>query len=162
MSRLQNLAPPLKTIAVIAAWAIVHLPSVAGQGLGGSATIKVSVVDPSGGAPAAAPIEIQNRVSGYRRAGSADQAGALQCTNVPFNSYHLTISASGFQTFERDVAARTSVPISLAIKLNLASSFSSISVESGPAMIESTPTAHAAVDSSLIQQLPIQNQSTGF
>lgn len=150
-------------ICMVVGSLLLHSPPANGQGLGGSATIKGTVADPSGGALVGAAVEVRNRLSGYRRTTATDQTGSFQFPNVPFNSYRFAITVIGFQTFEQDVMARTSVPIVLTVTMSLAAASSSISVEgSGQAIIETTATAHAAVDSSLIQQLPIQNQATGF
>src|SRR5438552_14093388 len=72
------------------------LPAARAQTLGSSGTISGSVVDPSGAIVPGATVEIQNPVSGYRRSTAKDGSGHFQFTNVPFNPYHLGVTAAGF------------------------------------------------------------------
>ena len=58
----------------------------------------VSVLDPSGAAIAGATVEIQNPVSHYKQTAQTDDQGNFEFDNVPYNNYHLSANASGFQT----------------------------------------------------------------
>ena len=138
------------------------LPS-SGQSLGISGTIQGTVLDPSGAVVGGATLLLGNPVSGFQRTTTTDQAGQFHFTNIPFNPYSLTVTASGFGPLQRDVEVRTSVPIDMKLTLQVASSSSSVTVSAeAPELIEQTPTAHTDVDRSLIDQLPIENQSIGL
>ena len=63
-----------------------------------SGTIRGSVVDPSGAAIAGATVQIQNPVSHYSTETKTDSQGNFVFHNVPYNNYHVTASASGFQS----------------------------------------------------------------
>ena len=63
-----------------------------------SGTIRGTVLDPSGAAIAGATVEIQNPVSHYSQSAKTDTQGTFSFDNIPFNNYHLTAAASGFQS----------------------------------------------------------------
>ncbi len=70
-----------------------------------------TVTDPSGAVVANAAVTMHNPVSGFERAATTDAAGNFSFPNVPFNPYHLTVTASGFAPFAQDVDVRSSVPV---------------------------------------------------
>ena len=72
-----------------------------------------SVTDPSGAAVPGATVSIQNPVSGYFRSVISDTAGHFQFTNLPFNSYHLSVSANGFGSVTADALVASTVPVDL-------------------------------------------------
>ena len=78
------------------------------------------VKDPTGGVMVAVTVDISNPVSGFKRSATTDAAGRFVFRNLPPNGYHLTVGAQGFDTFERDVAVRSGVPIDLDVTLKLA------------------------------------------
>ena len=61
-----------------------------------SGAIEGVVKDPSGAAIAGAMVEISYSVSGFNRTTTTGTDGAFRFTNVPFNSYHLMVTADGF------------------------------------------------------------------
>lgn len=80
--------------------------------------------------------------------------------NVPFNPYHLSVTAAGFAAFTGDVDVRSAVPVTLEVRLKLATSATSITVEAGGGLIETEPAAHTDVDTGLIEKLPLESQSS--
>ena len=120
-----------------------------------------SVLDPSGAVVAGATIEIENPVSQFQKTATTDSAGTFTISNIPFNPYHLTITAPGFAPYSQDVDLRSPVPISLKINLQLATAVQSVTVESnGTDLIENDPTFHTDVDRSLIEKLPLESSSS--
>jgi len=85
--------------------------------LGNSGSIEGTVKDPSGAAVGSATVEISYPVSGYTRTVNVGSDGSFRFTNVPFNPYHLVVTASGFAPFTQDVDVRSSVPVTLQIGL---------------------------------------------
>jgi hypothetical protein len=151
----------------MAAWAFFLLSLFAlpmfGQTLGSSGTVKGTVLDPSGAILRGAVVDLQNPVSGYQRTTTTDEAGRFEFTNVPFNPYHLSVSAPSFQAAQQDVTVRTSVPIDLKLTLAIATATSQVTIHAeSSGLIEQTPVSHTDVDSSLIAKLPIQNPSIGL
>jgi hypothetical protein len=132
------------------------------QGLS-SGTIRGSVLDPSGAAVKGATVEIRNPVTDYSRSVQTDDQGSFEFANIPFNPYHLSVTAPGFAANQQDVDVRTPVPVNLKVGLKLGIETTAVTVQAEASdLLETTPTAHTDVGRQLIQTLPIQNQSTGF
>ncbi len=58
-----------------------------------------------------ATVEIQNPVSRYDKSVQTDAQGNFEFDNVPYNNYHLSASAKGFQGGEQDVNVRSPLPV---------------------------------------------------
>ena len=54
---------------------------------------------------------IHNVVSGLDRTTKTDSSGNFSFTNVPYNPYHLTVTAPGFASQAQDVDVRSAVPV---------------------------------------------------
>jgi Carboxypeptidase regulatory-like domain/TonB-dependent Receptor Plug Domain len=144
--------------------AIIFLTcTVWGQSVGNSGSINGSVVDPTGAVVANAKVEIRNPVSGLDRSTTTDSSGKFAFTNIPFNPYHLVVTAEGFAAIVQDVEPRSAVPISVAIKLQVAGSTTAVTVEAeGGDLIENDPTFHTDVDKNLFDKLPLESQSSSL
>jgi len=131
------------------------------QSVGNSGAIEGTVVDPTGAIVPKARVEIQNPVSGFDRSVLTDSSGKFEFTNVPFNPYHLTVTAEGFASYVQDVEPRSSVPVTVSVKLQVAGSTTSVTVaaEAGD-LIENDPTFHTDVDKNLFDKLPLESQSS--
>ena len=90
------------------------------QSAGNSGSISGKVVDSTGAVVPKATVEIRNPVSGFDRSTTTDSAGRFEFTNIPFNPYHLSVTAAGFATYAQDVEPRSSVPVNVTIKLQVA------------------------------------------
>ena len=134
-----------------------------GQSIGNSGSINGSVVDPTGAVVPKATVEIHNPVSGFDRSTVADSSGKFAFTNIPFNNYHLAVKAEGFATYSQDVEPRSTVPVTVAIKLQVSGSTTMVTVEAaGGDLIENDPTAHTDVDKSLFDRLPLESASSSL
>jgi hypothetical protein len=138
------------------------LPGFAQSSSGSSGTIHGTVLDPTGASVKGAVVEIQNPVSHYIRSATTDAQGAFVFDNVPFNNYHLTASASGFQASVQDVTTRTAVPVELKISLQLGESKVTVDVEGSQDLLETVPTTHTDVDRALFDRLPLESQSSSL
>ncbi|MGB9472888.1 MAG: TonB-dependent receptor [Candidatus Acidiferrum sp.] len=128
---------------------------------GNAGSIEGVVKDPSGGAVVKATVEIENPVTGYTRTIATGTDGSFRFTNVPFNPYHLTVTAAGFEMFTKDVDVRSSVPANVPVALKVGTAVTSVTVEaSGGDLVENDPTFHTDVDRSLINNLPLENASS--
>ena len=126
-----------------------------------SGSVSGVVKDPSGGVLAGAKVEIADPVSGYNRETSTGAAGDFRFTNVPFNPYHLAVTAKGFAQSSQDVEVRSVVPISLDISLKLSTSTENITVEaSGADLVETESTPHTDMDRDLFDKLPLESKSS--
>jgi len=105
-------------------------------------------------------VEIQNPVSHYNRAATTDDKGYFEFDNLPFNNYHVSASAAGFQVGVEDVNVRTVVPAELKVSLQLGTSKTSVDVEGAQDLLETIPTTHTDVDRGLFDKLPLESQSS--
>ena len=136
---------------------------VLGQGLGSAGTVQGTVADPSGAVIPGATAKIYNPVTGFQRTASTDSSGGFSFTNVPFNPYHLTVTATGFTPYVQDVDLNSMVPVSLKITLELAGGKTTVTVTSEAAdLIEVDSTAHTDVDRTLFDKLPLESQSSSI
>lgn len=137
--------------------------AVWGQSVGNFGSINGTVVDPTGAVVAKATVEIRNPVSGFDRSVITDASGKFAFTNIPFNPYHLTVTAAGFATAVQDVEPRSAVPVNVAIKLQVAGSTTAVTVEAeGGDLVENDPTFHTDVDKNLFDKLPLESASSSL
>ena len=137
--------------------------ALSAQSMGSSGSVVGVVTDPSGGTVANAAVSMENPVSHYQNQVKTDSSGSFRFTNIPFSHYRLTVEASGFQTASKETDVRTSIPITLNIKVELSASTSSVTVTAdGGVLVESVPTAHTDVDEKQFSQLPITSTATGL
>ena len=127
-----------------------------------SGSVKGTVLDPSGAAINNATVTIQNAVSQYTRATQTDGQGNFGFTNIPFNNYHVSIAASGFQSGEQDLNVRSSVPSELKITLTLGETKTEVTVSEAGDLVETDSTAHTDVDRALFEKLPLESQSSSL
>src|SRR5437660_5386847 len=133
----------------------------AGQSLGTSGTIQVTVSDPSGAVIPGAVVEFQNPVGGYKQEQAADQNGCAIFRNVPFNPYHLTVTAKGFASNVQHVTLCSTVPVNLPISLAIESTTQTVEVQGGAAdLIELDSTFHTDVDRGLFDKIPLESASS--
>src|SRR5947209_2218522 len=133
------------------------------QELGGAGTVQGTVKDPTGGVMQSVEVKISNPVSGFNRTTATDAAGKFIFRNLAPNPYRLSVAAQGFQTLDRDVTVRTSVPIDIDLTLALAGATTAVEVVgTTETLLERDPTAHTDVDQSLIATLPIEAGSSGL
>ena len=129
---------------------------------GNSANVTGTVTDPSGAVVAGANISIHNPVTGFERSTTTDASGNFSFANVPFNPYHLAVSATGFGGYAQDIDVRSSVPLSVKISLTIAGSSSTVTVEGGGDLVENEPTFHTDVDRALFDKLPLESASSSI
>ncbi len=137
--------------------------SAAAQSSGAAGTIDGLVTDPAGAVIPGAKVELNNPLTGYKRAAVTDASGAFHFLNVPPNPYQVAVSATGFAVNAQDVAVRSSVPLALKVTLALAGEHATVTVEaSGVAMLENVPYAHNDVDRELYSKLPTSAPGNGL
>ena len=108
--------------------------------LGNAGSIEGAVKDPSGAAVANATVEISYGVSGFQRTTTTQSDGTFRFTNVPFNTYHAVVSATGFEPYTQDVDVRSGVPVNVQFGLKVGSSATTVTVEAtGGDLVENDP-----------------------
>jgi hypothetical protein len=148
--------------AFICLWITVTLIPIFGQSAH-SGTIRGAVLDPTGAAIKGAKVTIENPVSHYTRTiEKTDELGDFEFDNVPFNPYHLTVDAPGFNTQAQDVDVSSSVPIELKVGLQVGAVSNEMTVPGGGDLVEKDPTAHTDLDRGLFDRLPIESASSSL
>jgi len=135
------------------------MPVVQAQS-GNSTNVTGTVTDPSGAVIPGAAVTIHNPVSGFERDTTTDASGNFAIANVPFNPYHMTVSATGFAAYAQDIDVRSSVPVAVKISLQLAGSSSTVTVEASGDLLETDSTFHTDVDRALFDRLPLESASS--
>jgi Carboxypeptidase regulatory-like domain/TonB-dependent Receptor Plug Domain len=127
-----------------------------------SGTVRGTVLDPSGAAIGQATVQIQNPVSHYTQSAVTDSQGSFVLPNIPFNNYHMTATAAGFQTAVRDIDVRSPVPQDVKFSLSIGATVTTLDVEAAADLIETDPSTHTDVDRQLIDKLPLESQSSSL
>jgi hypothetical protein len=152
-----------RRIAVFALVLGLLFCGVSSKAQGNAGSIEGTVKDPSGSSVANATVEISYPVSGYTRTVVTGADGSFRFPNVPFNTYHLVVTASGFAPFTEDVDVRSTVPITVQIGLKIGTAATSVTVEAnGGDLVENESTFHTDVDRGLFDKLPLESASSSF
>jgi hypothetical protein len=129
---------------------------------GNSGTIHGTVLDPSGAAIPGAFVEIQNPISGYSNTVRSNAQGTFELDNIPFNNYHLSAKATGFQGSEQDVNVRSALPLEVKFAVKLGTANETVTVTEGGDLVETDPTTHTDVDRGLFDKLPLESASSSL
>ncbi|HEX3820466.1 MAG TPA: TonB-dependent receptor [Candidatus Sulfotelmatobacter sp.] len=148
-------------VSFLATLVLISVLGSNAQSVGNSGSVNGTVTDSTGAVVPNAKVEIHNPVSGFDRSTTTDGAGKFEITNIPFNPYHLTVSADGFNPYVQDVEPRSSVPVTVPIALQVTGSKTVVTVEEkGGDLIENDPTFHTDVDKELFDKLPLESASS--
>ena len=155
----------LKTLSICTVFVLGLLlffaSSPANAQLGNSGSLDGVVKDPSGGVVVGATVEMSNPVSRFSRQATTGNDGSFHFTNVPFNPYHLVVTAVGFNSYAEDVDLRSTVPTNLQISLKVGTEVTSVTVEAkAEDLVEKDPSFHTDVDTSLTDRMPLESQSS--
>ena len=131
-----------------------------GQSAANSSAIYGTVEDATGAVVVGATVKIHNPVSGLERTAQTNTTGGFEFTNIPFNPYHLTITAQGFVPSKQDVELRSIVPVTLTFTLTAAVAAQTVTVrEEAGDLVETDSTFHSDVDKSLLDRLPMPTEA---
>ena len=127
---------------------------------GSSGTVSGTVTDVTGAVVPGATVVISNPVSGYSRTVTTDANGTFSFPNLPYNPYRLTVTESGFVPTSTQTQVSTAIPITLPLKLRIASSNETVNVEAPVDLTETDPNFHTDVDRTMIDRLPVESPSS--
>lgn len=130
-----------------------------------TATLAGVVLDSQGAALPGASIHLSNTVSRFERLSVSAQDGTFNLTNIPLQTFRLTVSFPGFQTHSEDVDLRTNVPVQRSVVLQLASQDLTVDVSAvsdGTMVDASSSGTRAALSASFIEQLPVATGTRGL
>ncbi|HTQ59822.1 MAG TPA: TonB-dependent receptor [Candidatus Solibacter sp.] len=129
--------------------------------IGNSGSVEGVVKDPSGAVVPNATVEISDPVSGYDRTTTTGSDGTFRFTNVPFNGYHMVVTAAQFGVYTQDVEVRSTVPTAVQVGLKVGSTSTSVTVEAnGQDLVENESTFHTDVDRDLFVKVPLESASS--
>src|SRR5580700_10669526 len=128
----------------------------------GAGTVRGVVLDPSGAAVKAGSVEIQNPVSQYVRDTKTDDQGKFEFDNVPYNNYHASVNAPGFEGGEQDLNVRSPVPLDVKFALKIGTSKTSVTVTGGADLVETEAATHTDVDRLLFDKLPLESSTSSL
>ena len=126
------------------------------QNGGNSTSVTGTVLDPLNAVVPNAIVEIHNPVSGFSRTATTDSSGRFTIPNVPFNPYHLLVTAAGFALYAQDIDVRSVVPVNLSVTLKVGGSSESVTVEAAGDLLENDPSFHTDVDRNLFDRIPLE------
>jgi hypothetical protein len=163
MLRKRGLNLGLLALSAITGLLFLSPPSIL-RAQSNSGIIQGTVTDPSKAAIPGAKVRIENPVSHHVDEVQTDANGAFRIPNIPFNPYHLTVTAAGFSNFTQDVDVRSTVPISMDIALMVGSATTNITVtaENAIDLIEQDSTDHTDVDRGLFDKLPLESPTSSI
>jgi hypothetical protein len=149
----------IRRILSLATLLFAALPVFAAQG-GNAGSVQGTVTDPSGAVIPNAAVRLFNDRSGLDRTLTSDAQGQFTFTNIPFNTYRLSVTANGFESLSRSVDVRSVVGTSLQLSLEVAGGSQTVTVESSGDLIEADSTFHTDVDRDLFTKVPLESQSS--
>ena len=146
---------------VLAAFAVLFFVTSAVRldAQGSAGTVRGTVTDAAGAVISGASVTILNPVSRYTRQTKSDSQGHYEFTNLPFNPYHLSVGASGFNVSTQDVDIASVIPVAVTTALQVGTAATEVTVTASD-LIESDPTFHTDVDRRLFDKLPLESQSS--
>src|SRR5881296_3624797 len=128
-----------------------------------SGTIEGTVVDSTGAIVVGAMVEVRNPITGFEQTAVTDSMGTFRFANIPFNPYHLQVSQPGFAPAAQDVNVRSAVTVSIKVTLSVAGISETVQVEAGGQdILENVPYAHADVNISTLDKLPMFSPASGL
>jgi len=133
-----------------------------GQSVGNSTSLYGTVLDATGAVVVGATVKIHNPVSGLDRSAQTSTTGGFSFPNVPFNPYHLTVTAKGFAPYAQDVELRSLVPVAVNVTLQATVEGTKVTVrEEAGDLVETESTDHSDVDRSQLDHLPMPVETSG-
>ncbi len=126
-----------------------------------SGSVTGTVTDPSQAVVAGATVTLQNPVSGLSRTTITDSSGHYQFGNLPFDSYRITATASGFGGVKANAGVRTTVPVSLPISLKLAGTATTVTVQ-GENLNAISTNLETTLDRHTFEKVPLESQSSAL
>jgi hypothetical protein len=131
------------------------------QTAGNAATVTGVVTDASGAVVSGATVTLANAISGFTRTVPTDSTGAYTITNIPFNTYRLTVTAGALAPSTQTVDLQSFVPVTVNTALQVAGTSTTVEVTASSGdMVEADPVGHTDVDRDLFSKIPVESLSS--
>jgi Carboxypeptidase regulatory-like domain/TonB-dependent Receptor Plug Domain len=151
-----------RAAAIVAVAFGLSVGAAKAQSSGSSGSISGTVLDSTGAVVSNASVEIHNAVSGFDRSVVTNSNGSFTFPNVPFNPYHMKVTAVGFAPYAQDVEARSVVPVTVSVTLAVATFTDTVTVEDAGDLVENDPTFHSDIDKDLFDKVPLGSASSSM
>jgi hypothetical protein len=129
---------------------------------GNAGAVRGTVTDPTGAVIPGAMVHLVNVVSGLDRTITTDATGQFAFTNIAFNPYRISATATGFTPVSQTVDLRSTVGANLKLVLQIEAAASTVTVEASGDLVETDSTFHTDVDRELMDKLPMGSDSSGI
>lgn len=150
-----------KFLALLLLASAVCAAAHAAQTTANTGSIVGVVEDTSGAIIVGAQVHVDDPATGVSRSTTTDSNGAFSVANLPFNPYHLSVSASGFSAFTQDVNVRSGVAAQVTVHLPIGSAATTVQVTASD-LLETDSSFHTDVDRKTIDELPLESQSSSL
>jgi hypothetical protein len=129
-----------------------------------TATLAGRVFDPLADALPGAEIRLANPITGLERTATTGDDGSFHITNIPLQTYRVTIAFPGFRPEVRDVDLRTSVPVTFDVTLQVLPQTDTVVVSAAAErLVDATLTGtRTAVSLTMIDRMPAVTGSRGL
>ena len=130
-----------------------------------TATVAGRVLDPLGAVLPGAEIRLTNSITGFDTATVSGDDGTFNLTNVPLQTYRLSVVVQGFEPDTREVDLHTNVPLSLEITLPVATQQDAVTVLANDLnqLVDPTLTGtRTSVSRTIIEHMPAATGSRGL
>jgi hypothetical protein len=125
-----------KTFVFVTATVLVNL-NLAGQQV--TASIRGSVLDPSGATIPSAAVTAKQLETGLTRTATTDRDGAYVLVELPIGHYELEVRAKGFQTYlQQGITLDVNETATIGIHLKLGSETQQVEVRADASLVQST------------------------
>jgi hypothetical protein len=158
--RLRSLWSSALFILVCGLLMSLSAPFAAAQSTGGR--IRGTVVDPSGGAIAAAKVTLTNEATHATRDAEAGANGEYIFLEVPVGSYEINAQSTGFKKYVRKgIALNLNEVLNLDITLQVGAAVETVEVTGAPPLVDTSSTQlGAVVNERSISELPMAQRDT--
>jgi hypothetical protein len=129
---------------------------------GNAGPVRGTVTDSTGAVVPNATVHLSNEVSGLDRTETSGADGQFEFSNVPFNTYRISVAAEGFAASSKSFVLRSSVGESIKLVLQVAAASSTVTVEATGDLIETDPTFHTDVDRDMFIKVPMESESSSL
>ncbi len=99
-------------------WLLAVLFAAGQFGPANTGELRVTVTDPTGAA-LPGPVDVANQASDFHQKLDTDAAGVLVLRRLPFGSYRIAVSRTGFDDASRIVEIRSALPTEFHLTMNL-------------------------------------------
>ena len=127
---------------------------------GGNAAVSGTVTDPSGAVIAKANVTMTRLGTEEKRTAATNESGQFSIPTLPPASYRLTVEASGFKTYVRDMTLLADQSAGVPVQMQLGQAAETITVESSAVLVNTvTPVLSHVIEQERVVELPLNGRN---